>query len=387
MYSVNSTDLDNALKVVRTTVGTSSDISSHYVFRVRHGGVEVLSYDGRTFSSCVIAHTKVDDTPAFEELESHAQVEAHPPFTVEARRIHVLIDSVGPNQALEFSFGEGEVTVKGPRGKVSFSSLDPSLFPYWDDVLGEAKVTAKILSDRLHSAFNHAKQFIYDQESKAPHLCVAEFRNGVLHSTDQMAVSLVKIPGMEGSSLRVYVKDLGSVLSFLSTARGTEVEILESDRASFIRRADGAVFGETVFAHRFPDISVDWALEDDQWWEVYKEELLDGIKFLQSGARSDDTRVKFQRSGSEVTLSMTSVSGKTLPLTVPLVDSGAKKGGQQEMPTFSVTDTYLNKIFVGNTNTKIRLGVSKKGAGGWVRIRDDRATDTYLTTVAWLKNS
>ena len=47
--NVNSTDLELALKVVHVTVGTSSDIASHYVFRSRGGKLEVLSYDGRTF--------------------------------------------------------------------------------------------------------------------------------------------------------------------------------------------------------------------------------------------------------------------------------------------------------------------------------------------------
>ncbi len=204
---VDSTDLDHALKVTRTTVGSSSDISSHYVFRSRGGSLEVLSYDGRTFSSSIVGHTKVDEDVS---------------FTVEARRIHVLLDSVGANQPLDISFSDSEVTVRTSRGKVTFSSLDPSVFPSWDDVLSGATLTAKILSDRLHAAFSHARQFISDQESKEPHLCVAEFRDGVLLSTDKLALSLVKIPGMEGSKLRVYVKDISNILSFLAAAHDVE---------------------------------------------------------------------------------------------------------------------------------------------------------------------
>lgn len=370
--NLNSTDLNTALKVVRTTVGTSSDISSHYVFRTRGGALEVLSYDGRTFSSCLVPHTKVE-----EDIT----------FTVEARRIHVLLDSVGDNQALDVSVAESEVVFRTPRGKMTFASLDPALFPYWDDVLGGANLTAAILSDRLHGALAHAKQFTYDQESKNPSLCVAEFRDGVLFSTDQMAVSFVKVPGMEKSNLRVYVKDLPNVLSFLATAKGEDVDVLESDRASFIRRKDGAVFGEALYAHRFPDLTVDWTLEDDQTWDVFQEELLDGVKFLQSGARTDEPKVRFSRDGNNLNLSMTSVSGKPLPLTIPLVEIKQKEGGVTEMPTFALTDAYLSKMLNGNTNTKVSLGVTKKGAGGWVRVRDDRGTDTYLTTVAWLKNA
>ena len=371
--NVNSTDLENALKVARITVGSSSDISSHYVFRSRGGKLEVLSYDGRTFSSCAVQNTTVSEDVS---------------FTIEARRIAVLLDNVGSNQVLDIYPGDGgEVSVKAVRGKVTFASLDPSLFPYWDDVLTGAKSTAKLSADRLHAALSNSKQFIFDQENKAPHLCVAEFRNGVLHSTDQMAVSLVKMPGTEGCGLRVFVKDLPNVLSFLSTAKGDDVEVLESDRAFFLRRTDGAVFGETVFAHRFPDINVDWSLEDDQTWDLFQEELLAGIGFLQSGAKLDEPRVRFLRDGNQITLSMTSVNGKPLPLNVPLVEFKQKEGGVTEMPAFALTDAYVSKMLNGNTNTKVSLGVSKKGAGGWVRVRDDRNGDSYLTTVAWLKNA
>lgn len=371
--SVNSTDLENALKVVRITVGSSSDIASHYVFRAKNGGLEVLSNDGRTFASCVVPHATTTDVHS---------------FTVEARRIHALLDSVGPNQVLDVNADGSEVLVKTVHGKVPFSSLDPSLFPYWDDVLNGAKVTAKVPAERLFAAFNHAKQFIYDQEAKAPQLCLAEFRNGVLYSTDQMAVSLVKVAGMEKASLKVYVKSLGNVLAFLQTAKSEDVEILEADRASFIRRADGAVFGETVYAHQFPNIKVDWDLVDDQTWELSQEVLVARLKTLQAGARLEEPRVKFSREGNELTLMMTSVGGKPIKSQpIPLTEVTVKEGETSELPPFTITDTYIGKILNGNGNQKIRLGVSKKGAGGWVRIRDTRNGDSYLTTVAWLKNA
>lgn len=368
---VNSSDLEAALKVTHVTVGSASDISSHYTFRERGGRLEVLSYDGRTFSSCLVPNVTPDDGAT---------------FTVEARRIHMMLESVGANQSLEVSVADSEVVVKGPRGKVTFSSLDPAMFPYWDDVLSGAKTTATIQADRLSAAFNHAKQFIYDQEGKAPHLCLAEFRKGVLHSTDQMAVSLVRVPGMEESGLRVYVKDLGNLLSFLGTAKGTDVEVLETDRAFFLRRPDGAVFGETLYNHSFPPVNVDWDLVDDETWEVPQEDLLAAIKFLQSGAKLDEPRVRFHREGESLTLSMVSVSGKPLPLTLTLT-SVVQKDGAKGVPDFSVTDVYLGKMLNGNVNPKIKLGVTKKSAGGWVRIMDDRGPDTYLTTLAWLKTA
>lgn len=368
---INSTDLESALKVVRTTVGSASDISSHYVFRSRDGSLEVLSYDGSAFSSCVVPHTKVDEDMS---------------FTVEARRLHALLSTVGANQVLEVGVDGTAVGVRTSRGKpVPFYSLDPSLFPFWDDVLSGAKHTVTVSADRLHAAFTHAKQFIYDQTEKAPYLCVAEFRKGVLYSTDNAGVSLVKMPGMEASSLRVFVKDLGNVLSFLATAKGTDVELLESDRANFIRRGDGAVFGETVFAHRFPDFPVDWSLEDDQSWSIFQEELLGILKLLQSGAKTDEPRVRFQKVDDEIIISMTDPSGKLMSQSIPLVEFSQKEGGVTEMPVFAIADSYISKMLNGNDNSKVTLGVTKREKGGWVRVKDVRGGDTYLTTVAWLK--
>lgn len=372
--NINSSDLETALKVVRTTVGSSSDISSHYVFRSREEGLEVLSYDGSAFSSCLVPHTKVEETVS---------------FTVEARRLHAILGTVGANQVLDIIVADSGVGIRTSRGKpVPFYSLDPTLFPFWDDVLSGAKLTVKVSADRLFAALTHAKQFIFDQESKAPHLCVAEFRKGILYSTDNAGVSLVKMPGMEASSLRVYVKDLGNVLSFLATAKGQDVELLESDRASFIRRADGAVFGETVFAHRFPDFPVDWSLEDDQSWGIFQEELLGSLKLLQSGAKTDEPRVRFQRVGEgagELVISMTDPSGKLMSQSIPMVDFSQREGGITDMPVFAVADSYIIKLLNGNDNSKVTLGVTKREKGGWVRIRDVRGVDTYLTTIAWLK--
>jgi DNA polymerase III sliding clamp (beta) subunit (PCNA family) len=368
---INSSDLELALKVVRTTVGSSSDISSHYVFRNVGDKLEVLSYDGSTFSSCIVPNTTVDSSVK---------------FTVEARRLHALLSTVGSNQVLNILVGDDGVAFRTSRGKpIPFYSLDPSLFPFWDEVLSKAKSTVKVSADRLHAAFAHAKQFIFDQESKAAHLCVAEFRGGVLYSTDNTGVSLVKMPGMEGSSLRVYVNDIGNVLSFLATAKGTDVELLESDRASFIRRADGAVFGETVFGHRFPDYAVDWELVDDQSWSIFQEELLGALKLLQSAAKTDDSRVRFQRVGDEVVLSMTDASGKLMSQTIPMVEFTQHEKGIKDMPVFGIADAYIIKLLNGNNNTKVTLGVTKREKGGWLRVRDVRGTDTYLTTLAWLK--
>ena len=370
---INSTDLDNALKVVRITVGNSKDIASHYLFRESNGGLEVLSYNGSTFSSAVVPHTVAD--PGVK-------------FTIEAKRLHPFLTQVGSNQVLSLTGDGDSVSIRTVRNKpIPFYGLDTSLFPFWDSLLASAKVTVKIAADRLFAALTHTKQFIYAEESKAPQLCVAEFRGGVLYSTDNTAISLVKMPGMEGSSLRVLGKNLGDVLSFLSMAKGQEVEILETDRSNFIRRGDGAIFGEAVYAHRFPDFSMDWALEDDQSWAIFQEELTGSIKLLQCGAKEGDTRVRFEREGNELSVAMIDPTGKPIPQSIPLVESSQRAGADAKMPLFAVSDQHLFRMLNGNVNTKVTLGVTRRDQGGWMRVRDLRGPDTYLTTVAWLKNA
>ena len=368
-------DLDAALKVIGNTVSAGGgDITSHYLFRLRDGKVEVLSYSGRTFSSSLVVATVEDGDK---------------PFTVEAKRISYLLASVADDSTLTIATGDSnDVLIGTGRGKNVFASLDPSLFPYWDDTLAAATKTATIPANRLHDALNHAKTFVYDQEAKAPHLCVAEFRDGCLYSTDQMAVALVKVEGVSGMTIRVFGKDLASAVTFLAGCKDTEVEVWECDRALFFKKADGSVYGESKFGSRFPDIAVDWSVEDDHWWDLSKQDVLSSIRFLASGARWDDTLLRMgQTEPGQVFLSMTSAQGKPLSLKLNTTGEGKRGDDVPELPDggFPVQHTYVTKVLDGHSGETVRFGVSTKGKGGWVRFRDERGSDVYHTTVAWMK--
>lgn len=381
IFNVSKRDLDAALKVANNTVSLGgSDISSHYLFRQTEPGskiLEVLSYSGgRVFSSCPVV-------ASFEEEGK--------PFTVEAKRVHALLGAVAEDAVLKISSaGVGETTISTGKGKNVFASLDPDLFPYWDQILAKSTKTATLPADRLNAALTHAKSFIYDQEAKAPHLCVAEFRKGCLYATDQMAVSIIKVEGMEDSVIRVFGKDIGSVASFLATIKDENVEVWEDDKAMFLKRKDGAVFGESRYASRFPDIAVDWSVEDDHWVDLPKGEVLNAVKFLAAGARWDDTLLKMVVTDADsVTLSMSAASGKPISLEVKTVAHGKRNDEVAALPAegFPISNVYVLDLlehFLGET---IRFGISKKGKGGWVRVKDERGKDTYLTTVAWLKTA
>lgn len=376
-FSVSKRDLDSALKVVSHTVSMGgSDISSHYLFRQTAPGsktLEVLAYNGRVFSSCPVV-------ASFEEEGK--------PFTVEAKRVHYLLGAVADDAVLKVSStGSGEVVIGAGKGKNVFASLDPDLFPYWDEVLGSSTKTATISADRLNSAFSHAKSFIYDQEAKAPHLCVAEFRKGCLYATDQMAVSIIKVDGMEESSIRIFGKDMGAVTAFLSTFKDGDVEVMEDDRAMFLKRGDGAVFGESRYGSRFPDIAVDWSIEDDYWVDLPKSEVSNAIKFLAAGARWDDTLLRMSVGDDHMALSMNATNGKRVTLEVKTLAMGTRGKDVPQLPEdgFPVSNVYVTNLLESHSSDTIRFGISKKGKGGWIRVKDERGKDIYLTTVAWLK--
>lgn len=380
IFNVSKRDLEIALKVVNNTVTLGgSDISSHFLFRQTEPGsktLEILSYNGRVFSSCPVV-------ASFEEEGK--------PFTVEAKRIQALLGAVADDAVLKISStGVGETTISTGKGKNVFASLDPDLFPYWDQILAKSTKTATLPADRLNAALNHSKAFIYDQEAKAPHLCVAEFRNGYLYATDQAAVSLIKVEGMENSVARIFGKDIASAISFLAILKDEPVEVWEDDKAMFLKRKDGAVFGESRYSSRFPDIAVDWTIEDDHWVDLPRIEVTNAVKFLAAGARWEDTLLKIvvDDKGS-VTFSMSAANGKLVSLEVKTLAQGKRAADVVALPAegFPFSNVYLLLVLDHFPGDTIRFGISKKGKAGWVRVKDERGKDIYLTTVAWLKTS
>lgn len=378
IFNVSKRDLETAIKVVNNTVSLGgSDISSHYLFRQTEPGsktLEILSYNGRVFSSCPVV-------ASFEEEGK--------PFTIEAKRVHALLEAVADDAVLKVEgSGAGETAISVGKSKQVFASLDPDLFPYWDTNLAKATNPTTISAERLSAALAQSKAYVYDQEAKAPHLCVAEFRKGCLYATDQMAVSLIKFDGLDNTNIRIFGKDIGSVISFLSTFKDDSVEILEEDKAMFLKRKDGAIFGETRFASRFPDIAVDWNVEDDHWVDLPKGEAINAVKFLAAGAKWGDSLLKMTLDDKGfVTLSMSAANGKPITVEVKTLGQGKRSEDVPALPVegFPVSNSYILKVWEQFSGETIRFGISKKGKGGWIRVKEERGKDLYLTTVAWFK--
>lgn len=380
---IAKSDFEQAVSVVGNSVArTGLDITSHLIFRVQDGKMTLFSNLNRVFGSC----------PAVVEVEGPE--DQNVVFTIQATRVAKMLAAVGDGVLTLKLTRTGErvteVEVEMDRGSIEFSSIDPGMFPFWDDMLAEAKETAIVSADRLSAAFSHAKMFISSDDQKSPHLCVAEFRDGCLFSTDQTAVSTVWVEGMEKSAIRVHAKDLGAVIAFLDKADKTPVTILEHERAMFIRRADGAIFGETLFNARFPDFPVDRDAEDEFTWEIIREEFNADLRLLLAGANDDNIIMTLTPRGNDLLMSMLSASNKPMSLVLKSLKHTQKDGAVLPNGRFTIDPTRVMHAMSDHSSSTLTVGVTQRKKGGWLRVRDDRGTepgakDIILTTVAWQK--
>lgn len=375
-------DLVAALQVVSIgTSGTGSDLSTHFLFRENDGQVDVLAYHGRVGAGIpVVCNVSRDGDDAA--------------FTVESWRLKQWLDAAN-DAALTLAFNSEDSTVKATseKGTVDFRSLDPKAFPYWDESLAKATATLSISGARLHAAFSHAKLWINEKkETTAPHLAICEVKDGALQATDQAALSLVTIDEFEKSSLRVHGKDLQQVLAFLSLAGEDPVEVLEGKRSLFLRRVDGGVLSVGRPTVDFPDIKVDKTAEDVHYWTVPTEDVGSAIKQLSASASKEDRRLafRFDDDSGRVVLSMTSASGADAELQIDVIESGSVDNPKFPLPTegFAVEYQYLQSLLSQYKGKSLRIGITpmaEKGKMGWIRFRDDRDGDDFLTLLVWLK--
>lgn len=375
--TVSKKDLMDTLGVVSTSLG-SSDISGHYVFRfVKKGLYELLSNNSRVFSSCPLPYKKAEGDPQI--------------FTIEGKRLKNWLGVISDDADITIQYAEGTstLTASTSKGKARFQSFDPTNFPFWDKTLEEVEVTASVEAGRLISLLGFARDFISSEEAKSPQICVAEIKNGVLYSTNKMAACIISVHDVDKSNLRVHGSDASSVLSFLSTFGEKDiVEICEHDRMMVLKRADGAVFGETRFKTAFPDIGMDKDHQDQHFWVVNKDDLLRAIDFLTPSAAKDDFRLGMERIGDEIRVSMLAMTGDEVYLDIPCKEFG-NDADAPELKRFHVAYPPLKKVIAHASEPDLHLGINRhpqKETSGWVSYRELRHDyDRYLLILVWLR--
>jgi len=373
-------DLEAALQVVTNSLNTSgSDISAHIVFRVQGDGVELLTFAGRLISSapvkCVV-----------DAREAKA-------FTVEGARLIQWVGAVG-DEAIDLNYDTEKkvVTAKAPKGAMEFQTLDPEGFPYWDAIWPDVTEKATCKGDRLAAAVAYAKQFVFDKETKRPELCLIECRDGLISATDQKSITLVEVPGLSESALRIHKNDAPAVIRFLGTCGDTDVTLMEHDRYFIFKRADGAVFGETRFNAKYPPLVIDRDAENPIWWKVSTKEFLAAIPFLTSGAEKKDTRLFVDRPDPDgpLRVGMKAMTGSMMAIDVSVIESG-KTGDpkvESDLPPggFCVDFKDIEKVLGGWSQEAAIFGVHIRGTNGYVRFREERDGVDYTTVCAWLKD-
>ena len=374
---VAKSDLEVALKVANTTVASGSDLSAHYLFRIRDGKAEVLSYDARVFSSApLVARTDGEDGDA---------------FTVEAWRLDKWVASVGDGVLSLTSTETGEVTAKGPRSRIKLRSLDPTRFPYWDGLLSSPTEIGSITPATLQRALSLTKNFISMDDTNRPELCQTEAREGVLQATNRVAVSSVTLRDLPELSLRIPGKDVGVVLKFLAdkTTAESPIKVLHAEReggngsAAVFVRHDGAYVAVSRPTTALPQLPVD--VEDtDIRFQINVEEFTNAVDVLLASAPKGHPTVTFSSKDGGLVVSMPSEAGGHDEF--PLLHSTEEGMGDL---SFTLDYAYIRSIADQFGLDTVDFGVHRRGKGGYVSFsHEDDGDDSslgnrYHTVIVW----
>jgi len=392
-------DLEAALQVVSIGASsTGSDLTTHFVFRHKEedNTVEVLSNNNRIGCSMPIQGVNV------------TRSDDHGAFTVESWRLNKWIAAV-EDSVLTLELKDGLVKATSSKGSVKFQSLDPGTFSYWDKTLGEVEKSTTTGAKRLQTALSHVKLFISDKDTTTPKLAVTEIKGDALQSTDKGALAIVTLDGLDDSTLRVHGKDINQVMSFLGQSGDESVELKEHDKCLFIIRHDGGILNVGRPPHPFPDINIPRDGDDPHFWDLRKEEVVSAINALAASASKEETRVSFSSPKEGiVALSMASASGERVTMhletqsqTIPATEEGGEDQilpGCGSLPDatpvpdngFEISNVYLLRMLGQWKGDIIRFGITPHHdeetgvTKGWVRFREDRGGDTFLTILVWL---
>lgn len=365
--TVAKRDLESTLAASIGIGSSGSDLSTHYLFRVRDGKVEVLTSNLRILSACPLScqHDGNDGDA----------------FTIEGWRLQKWLSGVG-DVAVTIEKDGSEVKASSPRSTVRMASLDPSKFPYWDKTLEAAETIVEMDATRLSDALGYVRLFINEKgDENKPEIAQTEAISGSLWATDNRAVTLVSMPCMEDSKLRLHWKDISSIQKFLSQRDTAKVTILEHEKTTFFRREDGALAGAMRPLNEFPVLTVDKNHQSPASWEIRTADLLSGIQCLSASADKDNTWVKFvyDADADKVNLSVLASAGgeDTYPMDC-LSQENAK-----DIPEFWLNHKHLTNIIGHFGNDTLTFGLTKHGRSGYTTFRHTLHGDLYHTALVW----
>lgn len=385
---VSKSDLEATLQVAGIAIsGSGNDLSTHYLFRIKNGKVEVLTYNGQRICSKSFLVCQIEDGEDGEAM------------TIEGWRLTDWLGGV-QDAALDLEHTKGEIKATSPRGTIHIKALDPAKFPFFDKSLAAAEHTGSVPADRLKAALGYVKYFIADTETQNPAISQTEVIDGALWATDKKAVTIVRLSNeikgengdtpstreelLTGTHFRIQVQDIPSIVKFLGLRDTGNVDILEHSRTLFLRRGDGAILGASRPLMAFPVLKTPGDADADQaTWVLKTAELQDGFSMLRASAEKGDTRIQFQYDAerSQVRLSVKSASGKQDSMPIDLIE----EAGSDTLPEegFVLDHPYLSHIMSHFGGDTLTFGITQAKKGGYVRFRHDIAGDSFVTVAVW----
>ena len=376
-------DLEVALSVAAlATASGGTDLTSHYLFRIRDSKAEVLSCDGRIFAR----------SPLVANVEG-AEGEA---FTVEAWRLAKWVAAVPDGAVILSADRSGDVHVQAGKNKTRLRSLDPSKFPFWDNIMQLAKSVGKISPKSLAHAFGLTKGFISADDTSKPELCQVEAIKGVLWATDRRALTAAEITALPELSIRIPGKEVPVVTRFLNDKHTleNEVTILQAERSfddgggafAVFERSDGSYLGVNRPTSQFPTLNLDKDSVGDALLELDRAEFDSAIAVLSAGAPKGHEAVTFSydEKTSVVSLSMPCEAGGTDEYPLTLAKVTLKNGAFDK--AFSVDYTYIKGIATVFGLDNLEFTIKKHGRGGYIAFRhsdEGEKPNKYTSVVLW----
>ncbi len=392
---VSKNDLRKSLNLAQNVLGSSFDITSHFIFSLEDGVVKILSCEPpRLFSSVVLDGSKI---------EGNGQ------FTIDGKKLLQVVNATNDDDVLTITYNSGVVKIKTSLGTLSFSSLDPKTFPSWLDFYAQAQQIKVIDTTTLSEALNAVKPFISVDETRRPELCQAVILNsGDCYATDAFSICMVQADALKDFTLKVHFKDYPALIKFLKTYTGYDVTIKETDKSVFFECFDGGLLG--IMKSPFEPFKVPndyfsaFTWTPRRAWVFSKESINQAINYLSAGADKGDLVMTFEHdenSLSEPILKMDSASGDDDPLIVSLptiqpqdnseyplkmyFDSINNEDKSSTLNTFKFN--YLNlKKSIESLNSQIVLGANSEKSMGYILLRDVSNTGLNIASIiAWVK--
>lgn len=390
--TIKTETLQGALATTQPALNSSGqDISGHYLFRVKDDTAEVLTFSGRLFASCPLETTSLDTTGADA-----------PMFTVEGKRLQQWLSAVNSEEVSLTFKGDGQVVATSTRGEVILLSLDPSSFPFWDDVL------AKVEEDDIHvvdgarfsGALKHLGSFVSSDDTKNPNICVAEVSHeddsgerGAFKATNHVSLTKVDVAGLNKSTLRIHGQDISSLVRFLSKVK-ENVQIYEHEYSMFVVRPDGGLFGWSRFSKGLPAIRLGKLDSTSFVWKVKPEDVLSAVQFLLAGAAKEQRDVHLKVEDGDPVLSMPAAyaSGMTTvqldgQSTEPEEDDsdGAKLMAMLVKDGVRVRIDPLQKMMGSWQEEEITLRFFFRNPSGFCMAEEERDGDSYLVVLPFVR--